>query len=123
MNGSTANCWGTNGSGQLGDGTTTQRQRPVAVRNAANTGSLTGVTQLSVRGNHSCARLSDGTARCWGRNANGQVGDGTTVQRLLPVVVKNSANTGPLTGVSVVYAGAPHSCARLRDAPAQCWGG
>src|SRR5438128_354006 len=123
MNDSTAKCWGNNGSGQLGDGTTTQRQLPVAVRNAANTGPLTGVTQLSARSNHSCARLSDGTARCRGRNANGQVGDGTTVQRLLPGVVKNSANTGPLTGVSFVYAGTPHSCARMSDATAKCWGG
>ena len=123
ISGGTARCWGNNGSGQIGDGTMTQRLLPVSVRNSTNTGPLTAITQLAIRGNHSCARLSDSTARCWGRNANGQLGDGTTTQRLLPVVVRNSANTGSLTGVAEVGAGTPHTCARMNDGSVKCWGG
>jgi alpha-tubulin suppressor-like RCC1 family protein len=118
----TARCWGSNGNGVLGDGTTTNHILPIVVKNPAGTGSLTGVTQISVRGIHSCARISDGTARCWGFNANGQLGDGTTATRMLPVVVKNSPGNGSLTGVAQIAAGRLSSCARLSDGTARCWG-
>ena len=48
---------------------------------------LSGVVEISASHNHTCARLLDGTARCWGRNGVGQVGDGTRVDRLAPVMV------------------------------------
>src|SRR5262249_26837438 len=54
------------------------------------------VVAVTAGGNHTCALLSDTTARCWGSNSNGQLGDGTTTQRLLPVMVKNANGTGPL---------------------------
>ena len=118
----TARCWGLNSNGQLGDGTTTQRLSPVVVKNSTNTGPLTGITQIVAGGTHTCARLSDGTARCWGRNANGQLGDGTTTQRLLPVVVKNPAGSGSLTNVSELSLAVVYSCARIGDGTARCWG-
>jgi alpha-tubulin suppressor-like RCC1 family protein len=80
-----ATCWGYNGQGQIGDGTTGNQSSPVVV-----TG-LTGVEAVETGGGdglgHTCARLSDGTARCWGRNASGELGDGTTTQRTTPVPV------------------------------------
>ena len=118
----TARCWGLNSNGQLGDGTTTQRLSPVVVKNSTNTGPLTGITQIVAGGTHTCARLSDGTARCWGKNANGQLGDGTTTQRLLPVVVKNPAGSGSLTNVSQLSLAVIYSCARIGDGTARCWG-
>ena len=82
-------CWGSNGdqgdprtSGRLGDGTTTpQRATPTAVIGGAS------YTGISTGDQHTCARSSAGSAICWGRNAEGQIGDGTTVARLSPVGV------------------------------------
>ncbi len=119
----TAACWGDNGDGQLGDGTRTDRSLPVAVRNAGNTGVLTGVTAISTQDGHTCARLDAGTAACWGWNVSGQLGDGTTTSRSLPVAVRNAGNTGVLTGVTSISAGpVSHTCARLDDGTATCWG-
>ena len=113
---------GLNSNGQLGDGTTTQRLSPVVVKNSTNTGPLTGITQIVAGGTHTCARLSDGTARCWGKNSNGQLGDGTTTQRLLPVVVKNPAGSGSLTNVSQLSLAVIYSCTRIGDGTVRCWG-
>jgi uncharacterized delta-60 repeat protein len=75
--------WGYNLEGELGDGTTTDRLSPVAVSG------LTGVVAVSSSkgGFHSVALKSDGTMRAWGYNLSGQLGDGTTTQRLSPVSV------------------------------------
>ena len=92
------------------------------VKNSTNTGSLTGVSSIVPGGIHTCALLTGGTARCWGFNSNGQLGDGTTTQRLLPVVVKNEAGSGSLTGVTQLSAQEVHTCARSSDAAVRCWG-
>ena len=118
----TAACWGWNEYGQLGDGTTTDRSLPVAVRNPGNTGPLTGVTAISAGREHTCARLANGTAACWGANLYRALGDGTTTDRSLPVAVRNPGNTGPLTGVTAISAGGEHTCARLDGGTAACWG-
>ena len=116
-------CWGYNGSGQLGDGTTTNRVRPGLVSNRAGTGPLTGVTAISINGGDSaCARKSNGTAVCWGWNGDGQLGDGTTSMRTRPVAVSNARGSGPLTGVASISAGRGHTCARLTNGWVACWG-
>jgi alpha-tubulin suppressor-like RCC1 family protein len=74
-------CWGHNLYGQLGNGTTTDSSRPVAV-----TG-ITNAIAVAAGAEHSCAVLADGSARCWGRNDHGQLGDGTTTDRHAPVAV------------------------------------
>jgi len=78
----TAYCWGSNGSGRLGDGTTTQRTAPVAVVGGAR------FTDIAAGGEHTCARSTAGSAICWGRNQEGQVGDNSTVARNSPSGVK-----------------------------------
>ena len=68
-------CWGANESGQIGNGNTTDQPIPVAVSN------LTGVIAIAAGGlvdGFTCAVLASGTARCWGANANGQLGVGTS---------------------------------------------
>jgi alpha-tubulin suppressor-like RCC1 family protein len=80
--GGTVRCWGYNGSGQLGDNTTTNRSQPVAV-----TG-LAGVAQLSVGTTSVCAWRLDDAAFCWGDNHVGQLGDGTTTERHVPTPVQ-----------------------------------
>jgi alpha-tubulin suppressor-like RCC1 family protein len=80
--GGSAWCWGSNNSGQIGDGTIVDRWSPVPVN-----GLSSGVAQISGGRFHSCAVDTLGRAKCWGNNAWGQLGDGTTTNRLTPVGV------------------------------------
>lgn len=72
-------CWGNNQYGQLGDGTTTLRTTPVNV-----TGLQSGVKFAPAGYNHTCAVLTSGGARCWGSNANQQIGDDDYTNRTTP---------------------------------------
>jgi alpha-tubulin suppressor-like RCC1 family protein len=118
----TARCWGDNGFGQLGDGTTTNRLFPVPVKNAAGNGSLTDITRLAAAGQYTCARVVDGSVRCWGANDIGELGDGTTTHRKLPVVVKGIGGAGTLTGVVQLAGGDDITCAVLVGGGSRCWG-
>ncbi len=80
--GGAAKCWGWNSYGQLGDGTTTNRSTPVPV-----TGLPPEVASLAAGSGHTCAVTTGGTAKCWGYNFNGQLGDRTTTNRSTPVPV------------------------------------
>jgi hypothetical protein len=104
-------CWGDNSAGQLGDGTFTDRSAPVTV-----TGVSTATQVSSGQGNHVCVRLADATARCWGLNSSGQLGDATTVNRSTPVPV------GGLVDVASVATGSGHTCASLAAGTESCWG-
>jgi alpha-tubulin suppressor-like RCC1 family protein len=116
----TVAAWGLNGSGRLGDGSTTSSSSPVAVD---LTGVLSGktVVAISAGGSHSLALCSDGTVSAWGANTSGQLGDGTTTSRELPVAVDA---TGALAGKSVVAvsAGAFRSVALCSDGSVVEWG-
>jgi alpha-tubulin suppressor-like RCC1 family protein len=105
-------CWGKNESGQLGNGTTTDSQSTLV-----SVSGITTATQMTGGLQHFCARLSDGTVRCWGNNANSQLGDGTTTNATTPVTV-----TG-LSGVTAVYSGKGNTtCAVLSTGDVNCWG-
>jgi alpha-tubulin suppressor-like RCC1 family protein len=107
----TALCWGANGSGRLGDGTTADRYTPVAV-----TG-LTSAVAIATGTAHTCVLRADGTARCWGSNGSGRLGDTTTdLDRLVPVAVRG------LTNAVAIAAGFAHSCAILAEGATSCWG-
>ena len=87
-----AYCWGSGSDGRLGDGSATARSVPVAVD---ATGVLAGktVTAVSVGSAHSCA-VADGAAYCWGWGASGQLGDGSTAFRSVPVAIDISGVLG-----------------------------
>jgi len=74
-------CWGSNGSGQLGDGSQATSAVPVAV-----TGALR-FTQLNPGGAHSCGLTTDGAVYCWGAGSAGQLGAGDLADALEPVRV------------------------------------
>jgi alpha-tubulin suppressor-like RCC1 family protein len=105
-------CWGSNGYGQIGDGTSRTRYTPVTV-----SGLDYGVVQLSVGLWHSCAVLSSGGVRCWGAGENGRLGDGAEEVRRIPVDV-----VGLSSGVAAVGAGGAHTCALLHSGGVKCWG-
>ena len=108
----TVACWGSNSTGQAGDGTMVT-PRP----NATTVPGLGGVAQLAAGDFHTCARLTDGTVRCWGNNDYGQCGDDTQlVARRSPVAVRG------LAGAVEISAGSFHTCARLTDGTLRCWG-
>ena len=105
----TAWCWGLNSSGQLGDGTTTDRSRPVQVLD------LAGVVSVDTGYEYACALKSDTTVWCWGNNSNGTLGDDTTTNRSRPVQVKDATGLSYLTGVTHVSTGYGHACAAKSD--------
>ena len=108
----TARCWGTNFVGQLGDGTVGGGSEvPKAVQG------LTSAVALAVGGYHNCALLADRTVRCWGRNQDGQLGNGNnTTDAGTPQTVSG------LSGVAALALGGYHSCALMPDGTARCWG-
>lgn len=105
-------CWGRGDFGQLGSGGIDDAPTPTPV-----TGLASGAVALAAGDNFACARLATGAARCWGRNVRGQVGDGTTSDRLTPTPV-----SGLNSGVQALAAGAEHACAVMAAGPMRCWG-
>lgn len=108
----TLQCWGSNSSGQLGDGTTVSRSKPQPV-----TGLYPGVSKVSIGDRHTCALLLSGGVKCWGGNSRGQLGDGTTVDATTPIAV-----SGLSTGVVSISSGDNHTCALLDTGGVKCWG-
>lgn len=104
-------CWGANDAGQLGLGTADGAPHPTP---AAVPG-LTGVVELSAGEDFVCARMNDGTVRCWGNPANGRLGSNPSNPRL-PTTVP------ALTGVRSVVTGDEHACALTEAGALQCWG-
>lgn len=113
-------CWGDNQYGQLGDGSASAYSAtPVNV-----SGLSSGVSSIAAGEHHTCAVLSGGGVRCWGRNGNGQLGNGQTSNSNVPV---NVCTDGPtcgtlLSGISAVAGGEFHTCALTTGGGVQCWG-
>lgn len=102
--------WGDNSSDQLGDSAAPSAGRSSPGLVGSSTWLAVGAGSL-----HSCAIQSDHTLWCWGNNADGQLGDGTTHMRINPTQV-------PGTDWASVSAGLSHTCAAKTDGSLWCWG-
>jgi len=103
--------------GQLGNGTNIGSKLPVAV-----TGLSSGVSAITAGGNHTCAVMKNGEAKCWGRNDIGQLGNGTKTTGSFTGVNVPVSVTGLNGNVIAIAATAYHTCALLSTGGVQCWG-
>ncbi|MGH7628197.1 MAG: Ig-like domain-containing protein [Gemmatimonadales bacterium] len=111
-------CWGSNGSGELGDGTTTSRTEPVPVEPPAGS-TFAAVTAGAV---HTCGLGPLGAAYCWGNNIQGQLGDGTTTHQALAVAVAPPAEASRALLFTSLSAGGTHTCGIAPLGRPYCWG-
>ena len=115
-------CWGSNSSGQLGDGTTTRQNTPVSVLASAGV-ELTGIVAVSAGSAHSCALTTTGGVKCWGGNTSGQLGNNSVTNSSTPVDVHTSSSSiTPLSGVTAISVGGSYSCALMSNGTVKCWG-
>ena len=104
--------WGYNYYGQLGDGTTDNKNTPVPV-----SGLSSGVTAIAAGGRHTIALKSDGSVWAWGYNSFGELGDGSTIEKHTPVPVSNLSS-----GVAAIAAGQWHTVALKSNNSVWGWG-
>jgi len=109
-----AYCWGDNAVGQLGDGTVIAALTPVAAAMPAGV----SFASLSADGASTCGSTTAGPAYCWGDNAQGQIGDGTTINRRGATAVSTPAGVTFAT----VETGGSHACGLTATGAAYCWG-
>jgi alpha-tubulin suppressor-like RCC1 family protein len=104
-------CWGNNQYGQLGDGTV-GTTRPFLVQPIDMS---RDVLDVSAGSDHTCAVKTDGSLWCWGRNDRGQLGDGTSVGKVIPKRIFES-------GIKKISTGDKYTCAIKNDSSLWCWG-
>jgi len=113
-----AYCWGSNNTGQLGDGTLSGSSTPVAVAG----GHI--FVQLTVGENHACGIAIDGPTWCWGSNHFGQLGDGSSTVNTanFPGGKPHPVRVSGDRSFATISAGGYHTCALDYWGRAFCWG-
>lgn len=110
IQGGAVQCFGSDFRGQLGNDT--------GINNTNVPGNVVGISTaiaLNAGATHFCAVLADGSARCWGDNSSGQLGDNSLTDRQVPVAVAG------LSGVQGISGGEFHTCATTATG-LKCWG-
>jgi uncharacterized repeat protein (TIGR02543 family) len=110
--------WGANGSGQLGDGTTTDKEVPTEITSNFSLATGEKVMSLSLGYTHSSALTSTGRVFMWGGNGSGQLGDGTTTDKNVPTEITSNFSLRPndkIIGLSLggVYSSALSAMGRV----------
>ncbi len=121
-------CWGDGGDGQLGYGNTNSigaSQTPGSV-GPVNLGAGRTAVAISAGGDHTCALLENGSVRCWGYGAYGQLGYANT-QKVgdTPTTTPDTVgpvDLGPGRSAVAISAGGLHTCALLDNNNVRCWG-
>ncbi|WP_417909802.1 hypothetical protein [Candidatus Electronema sp. PJ] len=108
--------WGDNSSGQLGDGTTTNRTSPVQIGLGTDWATVAAGGTAGLVGSHTVAIKTDGSLWAWGSNNAGRLGDGTTIDRNIPIQIGND------TDWRSVSAGGAHTVAIKTDGTVWAWG-
>ena len=110
--GGTLRCWGRGLEGQLGNASFANSSTPVDVPVGSGR-----VVALAAGASHTCTVFESGAMQCWGRDANGQLGNG--------IIVGNFASPVDVLLISTaiaVTAGFEHTCAVLGDGNTRCFG-
>ncbi len=95
------------------------KQLPIHLHEDACAGGVDNnkIRLVSVGSDSACAVTCSGAIKCWGRNSCGQLGDGTTTDRTVPVEVQN-----PGSGVKAIAVGGGYACAVSSAGGVRCWG-
>ena len=111
-------CWGANDHGQLGDGTTMDRDQPVEVPG------IDDATQIAAGVESTCAVRKGNGVVCWGSNVGGQLGDGKSSHQDCggDDCSPNYVDVKTLTNAKSVTCGAAFACALTTDSQVWCWG-
>ncbi|MCU1367997.1 MAG: hypothetical protein JWN39_3636 [Ilumatobacteraceae bacterium] len=130
LSGGFVKCWGYNGDGELGQGSTDNLgDNPLemgAHLPTVDLGTSRTATAVSAGSNFTCALLDNGTVKCWGYNAEGELGQGSIADLgdqinemgdHLPAI-----DLGTGRKATSISAGASHACALLDDGSVKCWG-
>lgn len=107
-------CWGQNYHGQLGDGSTEGKKKPVII----SLGDDTDVIHIELGEGHTCAVDDLKNLLCWGANGSGQLGDGTMEDKSNPTTISLGDDTHP----KKIELGHFHSCAIDNHNVLKCWG-
>jgi alpha-tubulin suppressor-like RCC1 family protein len=111
-------CWGADGSGQLGNGNVSSASAiPVEVLNSNGNSALGDVVAISSGLDNNCAVTVAGKTECWGANASGQLGNGSSANSSAPATV-----AGIASGVAAIASGNEHTCTATTAGIIQCWG-
>jgi hypothetical protein len=122
-------CWGDNGAGELGEGSTnsgsipTRSEIPVIATQVS--GCTMGcpppveVTAVACGDQFTCVLVPGGKAECWGDNSVGQLGDGMSGSS---TSTASPQNVSGLSGVTAIFAGPEQVCAQMASGALECWG-
>lgn len=117
LSGGEVKCWGSNLFGEIGDGSNQGSRTPSAV-----VGLSSGVLMISAGESSTCALLMGGGVKCWGWNAYGQLGDGTTVDRFTPVDVVGLTSGGAVSIDAGYYGVCALTTEVVVTSSIKCWG-
>lgn len=103
-------CWGDNSNGQMGDGSTVNKNAPIEIK------SLPPVNSIVLGAGHTCALTQSNTVQCWGDGSRGQLGDGTSENRNAPTEIAGMIH------IQSIHAGRRHTCIGLDSNALYCFG-